>query len=480
VDAARRLVTFDRPSLFSLDDTCPPRPSVYWVENVREALDTPGQWYLDRPQGQLTYLPRPRERINVTEVVAPRLTQVLRVVGRANAPVAHLSFEGLTISHNEWEPPAGFASSLQAAIDAPGAVLFEYALNCSFRRCAVEHVGSYGIDVALGCSDIEIARSSFRDLGAGGVKIGHFYDVEAGERGQRRKAALPRGPHSRRITVAANEITDGGRIYPGSVGVFVGENPDNKVVHNHIHHLPWMGISVGSLHTFEPDQARNNAVEWNHVHHIGQGVLSDIGGIYTSSIQPGTRIRYNTVHDIRHRDYGGWGIYTDQGTADVVVESNLVYRCTSGPLFVSFCGNVTVQNNILAFGDEYQIFRALRMDRPQYAFRRNIVYYTRGRVVGYWDPDSRQVAFDHNLYWNAGGGPLDFGGKSLEEWRAAGHDSNSLVLDPRFIGPHSGDFRLQPGSPALRIGFRPWDYSQAGPRTGGLVSLATRRRHPPR
>jgi len=74
VDAARRLVTFDRPSLFSLDDTCPPRPSVYWVENVREALDTPGQWYLDRPQGQLTYLPRPRERINVTAVVAPRLT----------------------------------------------------------------------------------------------------------------------------------------------------------------------------------------------------------------------------------------------------------------------------------------------------------------------------------------------------------------------------------------------------------------------
>jgi hypothetical protein len=33
----------------------------YLVENVKEALGTPGQWYLDRPQGELIYLPRPGE-----------------------------------------------------------------------------------------------------------------------------------------------------------------------------------------------------------------------------------------------------------------------------------------------------------------------------------------------------------------------------------------------------------------------------------
>ena len=56
VDAKSRTVTFDRPSLFALLSGDKPGP--YWVENVVEALDTPGQWYLDRPRGLLYYLPR--------------------------------------------------------------------------------------------------------------------------------------------------------------------------------------------------------------------------------------------------------------------------------------------------------------------------------------------------------------------------------------------------------------------------------------
>ena len=63
VDAKSRTVTFDRPSLFALLSGDKPGP--YWVENVVEALDTPGQWYLDRPQGILYYLPRPGEEMRV-------------------------------------------------------------------------------------------------------------------------------------------------------------------------------------------------------------------------------------------------------------------------------------------------------------------------------------------------------------------------------------------------------------------------------
>ncbi|MCC6445851.1 MAG: right-handed parallel beta-helix repeat-containing protein, partial [Armatimonadetes bacterium] len=465
VDVEKRLVTFDRPSLFTLDDTDPPRPSVYWVENVFEALDAPGWWYLDRLQGRLYYLPRPGEDMQSVEMVAPRLTQVVRLTGREGAPVEHIRFEGIAFSHTEWEPPAGWASSLQAAIDVPGAVYLDYAGWCSLRRCAIEHVGGYGVKVNEGCIEIEIAHNRMTDLGAGGVKIGHFFDVEAGERGRRRKASLPKGPHSQRITVADNEIFDSGHLFGGSVGVFVGENPGNKIVHNHIHDLPWMGISVGSLQTFEPSQAIGNVVEYNHVHHIGQGVLSDVGGIYTNSISPGTRIRYNIVHDIRHRDYGGWGIYNDQGSADILVEKNIVYRCSSGPLFVSCTRNITVVNNIFAFGEMYQIFRAGLTPWFQYTFRRNIVCYDRGKALDYCDFTNRNFLFDQNLYWNASGEPVDFSGKIFEEWQAVGQDRRSLVADPLLANPQQGDFRLRPGSPAAKIGFEPWDISDVGPRS---------------
>src|SRR5262249_56337577 len=58
VDGTKRLATLDRPSRGNLMYGGPAR---YWVENVFEALDAPGQWYLDRPQGRLYYLPMPGE-----------------------------------------------------------------------------------------------------------------------------------------------------------------------------------------------------------------------------------------------------------------------------------------------------------------------------------------------------------------------------------------------------------------------------------
>src|SRR4029434_7524280 len=173
-------------------------------ENVFEALDTPGQWYLDRPSGVLFYLPRPGEAIR--EIIAPRLTQVLRVVGRAGMPVHDLRFEGLTFAHTEWQPPPDYASSLQAGIEVPGALLFEYAERCAVADGAIEHIGNYGVEVTVGCTDIEIAGNQITDIGAGGIRVGHFFSWEtdgAGrltERGLERKASMPRGRHSRRIT----------------------------------------------------------------------------------------------------------------------------------------------------------------------------------------------------------------------------------------------------------------------------------------
>jgi hypothetical protein len=74
-------------------------------------------------------------------------------------------------------------------------------------------------------------------------------------------------------------------------------------------------------------------------------------------------------------------------------------------------------------------------------------------------------AFSQNLYWNASRQPVLFGNKTLAEWQAGGQDRKSVVADPLFVDPVRGDFRLQPGSPAERIGFEPWDLSNLGPRS---------------
>ncbi|MES2465037.1 MAG: hypothetical protein V4671_31110, partial [Armatimonadota bacterium] len=56
----------------------------YIVENVKEALSTPGQWYLDRKTGVLTYLSRRGEDPNRDTVVAPRLERLMQVNGMSN------------------------------------------------------------------------------------------------------------------------------------------------------------------------------------------------------------------------------------------------------------------------------------------------------------------------------------------------------------------------------------------------------------
>jgi hypothetical protein len=469
VSGETRTVTFDRPSLFAL--VSGDRPGVYWVENVFEALDTPGQWYLDRPRGALYYLPRPGEEMPSAEIIAPVLPQIVRVVGREGAPVHDLRFEGLIFAHTEWQPPADYASSLQAGIEVPGALLFDYAERCSVTGGRIEHIGNYGIEVGVGCVDIEITHNRITDIGAGGIRIGHFFSWETDgsgqltERGLQRKAAMPQGPHSRRITVADNEIAHGGRFTPEAVGVFVGDNADNQVVHNHIYDLFYSGISVGSVQDFGPGEARGNIVEYNHVHDIGQGVLSDMGGIYACST-PDSRIAYNVVHDVVRRDYGGWGIYPDEGCHDLLIEKNLVYRCQDGALFAHHNRNITARNNVFALSRGAQVERG-GIGGFELTCRRNLIYYREGKAIGDYGSAhcGRDIcAFDRNLYWNASGQPVLFAGQNLSEWQATGQDKDSLIADPLFVDPAHGDFRLRPGSPAAQIGFEPWDMSAVGPR----------------
>jgi hypothetical protein len=464
VDLERGAIRLDRTSLFALVEMSG-RPSVYWMENVFEALDAPGEWYLDRPNGVFYYLPLPKEEMSSAQLIAPRLPQIIRVVGRAGAPVHDLEFEGIVFAHTEWEPPADWASSLQAAVDVPGALFFDYAERCRVTQATIEHVGTYGVEVGVGCQDLEFSHNRLRDLGAGGVKVGHFFSYEPNERGRRREAAMPRGQHSRRITVTDNQIAQGGRIFAAGVGVFIGDNAENRITHNHIFDFFYTGISVGSVQDFGPCQATGNVIEYNHVHDLGQGMLSDLAGIYTCS-SPNSRIAYNVIHDVGRREYGGWGIYPDEGSHDLLIQKNLVYRCQDGALFAHHNHNVTAENNIFAFNRGAQIERG-GLGGFELTCRRNLLEFMEGTAVGdyggaNWGP--AVCAFDDNLYWNASGGPVRFARMTFSDWQKAGQDTNSLVADPQFADPERGDFTLRSGSPARQIGFEPWDFSGGGPR----------------
>ena len=117
-----------------------------------------------------------------------------------------------------------------------------------------------------------------------------------------------------------------------------------------------------------------------------------------------------------------------------------------------------------------------------FTFENNIIYWTNGSpaLAGPWS-ENRQLTRS-NCYWNAGGHPVTFAGKSLPDWQhtfvkapastndaadkpdwaGQGREQGSLVADPLFVNAVNHDFHLKPNSPALKLGFKPFDYSQAG------------------
>ncbi len=431
----------------------------YYVENVFEALDTPGQWYLNRATGVLTYLPRPEEDFATAEVIAPRLEQLVRFEGDPEADrfVEHVRLRGLTFRDAGWSlgdrlamvSPPDIAGAFRAAINVPGTIWMHGVRDAILEDCSIVGVGGYGIELTAGCQRNQIIGCDIGDLGAGGIKIGEQQlPNETRETGHN--------------TVTDCHIHDGGFIYRSAVGIWIGHSASNVIAHNHIHDFDFTGISVGWSWGYKPSGARDNLIEKNHVHDLGRGVLSDLGGVYTLGVSPGTVIRSNVIHDITSYAYGGWGIYFDEGTSNVVAERNLVYRARSGSFMQNYGKDNVLSNNIFALaGEEGQLIRGKQ--EGSVSFERNIVYFRESGPLG-WHWSKGDFWFDRNVYWDARGRPLTFAGATLDEWRRRGMDVHSIVADPLFVDPDRGNFTLRPGSPAREVGFEPLDLDDVGPR----------------
>lgn len=409
VDEAERVAWFDRDSTIRLAWT-ETEGVDFRLENIFEALTEPGEWYLDRPTGKLYYIPLPGEDIATAEVVAPHLQSLLLLEGATN-----IRFDGLTFAHAEWKAPAHFADSNQASWEVPGAVVVHHGDTCVFRGCRVLHTNGYGVEINHGSIEVGLERCELRDLGAGGVRIWHG---------------------CRRNVVTDCEIADGGHVYPAGVGVLIGRSTGNRVEYNHIHDFYYSGVSAGWNWGYAESDGYGNLIEWNHIHDIGKGLLSDMGGIYLLGHAAGTRLRYNHIHDIACRRYGGWCMYTDEGSSEVLMESNVCYNANREPFHQHYGRNNLVRNNILAYGGDALIAYSKPEAHVGLVFESNILLSRDKPILcgagsgARWRPD--QAEFRRNLYW-CETGKLDFrGGVGMDIFATQSFPNGFKAEAPRF------------------------------------------------
>ena len=428
------------------------RQQRYYVENVFEELDEPGEWYLNRVTGTLYYYALPDETMADVEVVAPTLTSTLvSFDGDASKDdiIEHVHFRGISFLHSNANLRR-LRNPGQGEIYQPGLIMATGLRNASFEDCTIAHAGAHGVWLAAGCEDNRILRCHIHDLGGGGVYIGGGWGLHE---------ATP----TQRIVVDNNFIHDGAHLFHGAHGVWIGKSSYNKVTHNEISNFDYSGISCGWSWGFQPSSAHHNNLDYNHIHHLGNGDgLSDMGGIYTLGISPGTTERHNHMHHIysyAHVSHGS-GVYPDEGSSEILIENNLVYRVRTCPLFQHYGKDNIVRNNILALGGKGQLQRC-REDKPcHYIAEGNIVFGDIEQMLGgVWKSGDWKVG--RNVYWSTAGAPK-FTDMDFEAWQTKGNDVGSIVADPLFVDAANDDFRLKPDSPALKLGFKPIDLSETG------------------
>jgi len=310
-----------------------------YLENVLELLGS-GQFYFDRPNHTVYYIPRPGEDMRTAVVIVPRLQTLMTVTGTIDQPAVNLHFENITFEHTSWlgaSSPQGFPE-VQAAFrldpstmitladgwlgapndefeKTPGGVILSYVDNTTFERCSFVHMGGSGIDIQSGSRGNVILGAKVFDISANGIQIG---DVQADDF----------SPPDPRMIVDGNAVSnsyihDIGAEFTGSVGIFAGYVSRASLVHNEITQLPYTGISVGwGWGREDPTPARENVVRYNHIHQVMQQ-RCDGGGIYTLGSMPGTLLDSNLIDN---NPGAPGGVYLDEGSDGITVSNNVVFE----------------------------------------------------------------------------------------------------------------------------------------------------------
>ncbi len=422
----------------------------FFAENDFNFLDAEGEWILSE-DGWLYYIPCEGETIENTVCHIPIAKQFVKINGESiEKQVDGVKFSNIDFLYASYLTPDEGNVQMQAAAGIGTVVEADFARNIHFADCTIAHTGLGGVWFKRGCSDCSVERCHIYDLGASGVKIGETSIREN------------RDEITHHVKIDNCIIQHGGFVFPCAVGVTIFHSSDNQITHNDIADFRYTGISVGWNWGYGYSPAKRNIIEYNHIHHLGWAQLSDMGGVYTLGMSEGTSVSNNVLHDIYSLYYGGWGLYTDEGSTGIRIENNLVYNCKSGGFHQHYGKDNLVRNNIFASQIRTQLEASRVEEHLSFEFLHNIIYYSSGVMCGInWANVGHKS--DYNCYFCTDSEKkIEFQGIGFDEWQKRGQDVNSIITDPQFADVAEGNFTPKNKAMLKKIGFKMFDYTKAG------------------
>ncbi len=426
----------------------------YYVFNLLEELDMPGEWYYDIDTGEFYIYPK--DNNPESTVLLPFMEEALLEISDAK----HLEIRGIT-----------FTGARLTAITVNNCE------NVEINYCTVSHVAGAGI-MAEGGKNVTIRGCHLYDLGEQGIAVtgGNTETLE---------------PANHLVT--NNWIHDFATIFKTYMPGVRVNGVGNTVSHNLIHDAPHCAVLHGG---------NDNIIEYNEIHSVLKEA-ADMGAIYSgrSFIARGNIIRGNIIHD-NYSDSeknDTHAIYFDDSHSGVTVTGNIFYNLPLNGVFINGGRDHTVTNNIFVniansgftmncggraknwnleagFEERLGLTKGLHLTEPyaKYPHLANIMEDS--------PMDAKYNVFKNNVSVNVGkeydlrnlaeyGSPVTY-----DELKAMNDINEGFtaydVEDVGFVAPEKGDYTLRPDSKVFEIlpEFENIDAKNAGLITSRLAN----------
>ncbi|MNO46430.1 hypothetical protein D3C76_367170 [compost metagenome] len=291
-------------------------PDFHFAQNLLEEIDMPGEYYIDRSQGMLYFMPTAAFQASNPEITVSMLkTPMISTVN-----TSFVTFEDLILENGR----------------DSGAVI-------------------------MGGDSVRLVHCEIRNFTEGGVRINTqsrwLYNDFAKGTGVNHAVVSTHIHHvggtgvilngGDRLTLApGNNVVENSHIHDFAY-YHKAYNPaviltgaGNRISHNEIHDAPHPGILI-----FGNDQV----VEYNNIYDVCK-TFSDLGAIYmnlgAAPQERGSVIRGNYFHHIGEGKAGVQGVYPDNFTMGITIEENIFYRMGNSAILNNGGAHIRTKNNL--------------------------------------------------------------------------------------------------------------------------------------
>ena len=316
IDVKKRLAYLVKPSPEIM--VVPPK---YYIENLEALMDTANEWYYDRNQKTIAFIPgKEITNPNEADIVIPKLSNLITVAGTNSNPVRNLRFYHLTFKNTK----EGGTATLSAT----------YAKNCEWIDNHIQNVGQASIRLGKGCYNNLISRNEINAGKGSGIvvsgdpKPASWNDVVSDN------------------TISYNKITN---LRPAVTGITVFNTIRSTVVHNYISNVGSYGITLGSWPNIEETSDGSHLAEYNHVSFTNME-RDDEGGIAVYGLSQGSVVRRNLIHDVHPAATNeNVGFFFQNMSLGWKVTDNIYYNLKQGEMKLCACylSDNTYENNFI-------------------------------------------------------------------------------------------------------------------------------------